>query len=80
MGTVVCRCGIKRESGYLYFLNKNGDAARVPMARKGHKSSKKQELLHKCGVKRKNGYLYYIDKKGNVVETKMARGKKSKKK
>jgi hypothetical protein len=76
MGEVICKCGIKREPGYLYFVNKNGDCARVQMARAGKKTSKKQEVLHKCGIKRKAGYLYYVDKKGNVAMAKMARGRK----
>ena len=35
MAEVVCRCGVKRENGYLYFVNKKGDLARAPMARAG---------------------------------------------
>ncbi len=27
------KCGIKREKGYLYFIDKDGDAARAKMAR-----------------------------------------------
>lgn len=61
-------------------MNKNGNSARVQMARAGKKTSKKQEVLHKCGIKRKTGYLYYVDKKGNVVATKMNRGGRKKKK
>ena len=60
-------------------MNKHGDCARVPMARAGKKSSKKQEVLHKCGIKRKAGYLYFVDKKGNVAMTKMNRGGRKKK-
>ena len=78
MAEVVCRCGIKRQSGYLYFVNKDGNSARVQMARAGKKTSKKQEVLHKCGIKRKNGYLYFIDKKGNAAMAKMNRGGKRK--
>jgi len=78
MVDIVCRCGIKREPGYLYFVNKDGNSARVQMARSGKKTSKKQEVLHKCGIKRKEGHLYYVDKKGNVAMTKMARGRKKK--
>jgi hypothetical protein len=72
---VLAKAGIKRESGYLYFVNKTGDAARVPMARKGQKTVKKQEVLFKAGVKRESGFLYFIDKQGNIARTKMARGK-----
>ena len=55
MAEVICRCGVKRQPGYLYFVNKNGNSARVQMARAGKKTSKKQEVLHNCGVKRKAG-------------------------
>ena len=79
MAEVVCRCGVKRQAGYLYFVNKQGNAARVPMARAGKKSSKKQEVLHKCGIKRKAGYLYFVDKKGNVAMAKMNRGGRKRK-
>lgn len=80
MANVECKCGIKRESGYLYFVNKDGNAARVQMARKGQKTSKRQEVVHKCGIKRKKGFLYFVDKKGNVAAAAMARGGKKKKK
>ena len=78
MAEVVCKCGIKRQPGFLYFVNKDGNCARVAMARAGKKSSKKQEVLHRCGIKRKSGYLYFIDKKGNAAMAKMARGGKRK--
>ena len=78
MAEVLVKCGVKREPGYLYFVDKNGNAARVKMARKGQKTSKKQEILHKAGVKRQKGYLYFIDKKGNIARAKMARGRKKK--
>ena len=80
MGEVVCKCGVKRQPGYLYFVNKDGNCARVQMARAGKKTSKKQEVLHHCGLKRKAGYLYFVDKKGNVAMTKMNRGGRKKKK
>ena len=81
MAEVVCKCGVKREGGYLYFVNKDGNCARVQMARAGKKTSKKQEVMHKCGVNKKSGYLYFLDKKGNVAMAKMTRsGRKKKKK
>jgi len=76
MGQVVCKCGIKRKPGYLYFVDKKGNCARVPMARAGKKTSKKREVMHKCGIKRQEGWLYYVDKKGNVCKAKMKRGRK----
>ncbi len=79
MGTVISKTGVKRQAGYLYFLNKAGDVARVQMARSGAKTSKKQEVVGKAGIKRKHGYLYYVDRSGNVCEAKMQRGGRKKK-
>ena len=77
MAEILCKCGIKRQTGYLYFIDKKGNVARVEMARTGKKTSKKQEVVHACGLKREEGYLYFIDKKGNAARAKMARkGKK----
>ena len=79
MAEVVCKCGVKREKGYLYFVNKKGDLARAPMARASKKTSKKQEVVHKCSIRKKPGYLYFLDKKGNVSMAKMAKGGRKKK-
>jgi len=79
MAETMCKCGITREPGYLYFVDKNGNAARCQMARKGVKTSKKQEVVHKCGITREKGYLYFIDKKGCCARAKMARGGAKKK-
>jgi hypothetical protein len=75
MGELVCKCGIKREPGWLYYVDKSGNASRVNMKRAGKPYKKKTEVMHKCGIKRKEGYLYYVDKKGNVSMAKMARKK-----
>ena len=79
MGKVISKTGIKREKGFLYFLDKKGNVAKVAMKRAGKKANKKQSVVAKTGIKRKSGYLYYLDKKGNVCEAKMARGGKKKK-
>jgi len=79
MGKVIEKTGVKREKGYLYFLDKKGNVAKVQMKRAGKKTSKKQTVVAKVGVKRKVGFLYYIDKKGNVCEAKMQRGGRKKK-
>lgn len=77
MGELLVKTGVKREPGYLYFLDKKGNVARTKMARGGGKKGKqKQEILFKAGVKRQEGFLYYIDAKGNVCRAKMARKKK----
>jgi len=73
MGKKIAKVGIKREKGYLYFVDKSGNVARCKMVR-GRKSGKqKQEVLAKTGIKREEGYLYFIDKEGDVSMTKMAR-------
>ena len=78
MAEVLVKCGIKRESGYLYFVDKKGYAARAKMARRGQKTDKKQERISDENVTRESGYLYFIDKGGNIARTKMARGRKKK--
>lgn len=76
---VLAKAGIKRESGWLYFVDRQGNAARVPMARGRKKqkgAKKKPEVLFKAEVKRESGFLYFIDKQGNISRTAMARGRK----
>lgn len=72
MSEKVAKAGIKREKGYLYYLDKQGDVSRAKMARGGKKGGSPKKVL-KVGVKRKSGYLYFIDKQGDVSEAKMAR-------
>ena len=75
MAQKVCKVGIKKQKGFLYFLDKQGDVSRAKMAR-GKKKGGKREKVAKCGVKRQEGFLYFIDKKGDVSRAKMARGRK----
>ncbi|HOU17359.1 MAG TPA: hypothetical protein PLV30_05630 [Candidatus Marinimicrobia bacterium] len=75
MAEKVMKCGVKKEKGYLYYLDKNGDIARSKMARGGNKGGGAQVIM-KCGIKRQEGYLYFIDKDGDVSRAKMARGRK----
>ena len=73
----VAKTGVKKEKGYLYYLDKQGDVSRAKMARRGQKKSAPQKVA-KAGVKREKGYLYFIDKDGDVARSKMARGGKKK--
>ena len=76
MSEKIAKAGIKREKGYLYYLDKQGDVSRAKMARGGKKGGAPTKVL-KVGVKRKPGFLYFIDKQGDVSAAKMARaGKK----
>jgi hypothetical protein len=74
MAQKVAKAGVKREKGWLYYLDKQGDVSRAKMARGGGKRNPgKPQKISKVGVKREEGYLYYIDKQGDVSRAKMAR-------
>ena len=76
MSEKVAKVGVKKENGYLYFIDKKGNVARAKMVRGGKKKGKqKQEVVAKVGVKKEKGYLYFLDKKGDVSRAKMARGR-----
>lgn len=82
MAEEVAKAGVKKQAGYLYFVDKKGNVARAKMARPGQKKGPKAkpEVVAQTGVKKEKGYLYFINKKGNVGRAKMARGGKKKKK
>ncbi|MEK6950058.1 MAG: hypothetical protein AABX34_07590 [Nanoarchaeota archaeon] len=78
MAEKVAKVGVKRQAGYLYFLDKKGNVARAKMARGKKKGKSKIEVVAKVGVKKKSGYLYFVDKQGDVSMAKMVRGGKKK--
>jgi len=75
MADKVQTTGVKKEGGYLYYLDKGGNVARTKMARGANKGGG-AEVVSKCGVVREKGWLYFIDKEGDVSRAKMARGRK----
>jgi len=84
MAEKVAKAGVKREDGYLYFIDKAGDISRAKMARGGKKGGKPTKVV-KVGVDKAEGYLYFVDKQGDVARAKMVRrgkggAKKAKKK
>jgi len=79
MATKVAKVGVKKEKGYLYFIDKKGNVARAKMARGKKKGKAKIQVVAKAGVKKKPGFLYFIDKQGDVSCAKMVRGGKKKK-
>lgn len=79
MSQKIAKVGVKRQKGYLYYLDKKGHVSRVKMAR-GGKGGGKPELVAKAGVEREEGFLYFIDKQGDVCRAKMSRGRKAKRK
>jgi len=74
MAEHVANAGVKKEKGYLYFVDKHGDISRAPMAR-GRKGQGGAEKVATVGVKKEKGYLYFVDKHGNVSRARMARGR-----
>lgn len=79
MAQKVAKVGVKKDKGFLYFVDKKGNVSRAKMARGGKKGGKIQ-LVTKVGIKKKSGFLYFIDKKGDISCAKMARGGRRKKK
>lgn len=74
MATKVYKSNVKKEKGWLYYLDKKGNVARAKMVRRGQKTKKTPpQVVAKCGIKRENGWLYFIDKQGDVAKAKMAR-------
>ena len=72
----VAKVGIKKESGYLYFVDKKGNISCAKMARgKKKKGKTKIKLVAKVGIKKESGYLYFVDKQGDISCAKMARGR-----
>ena len=56
MATKVARTGVRRASGWLYYLDKQGDVSRVPMARGGARPPRSRpQKVAKAGVKREDG-------------------------
>ncbi len=80
MAKKVAKVGVKREPGYLYFIDKKGNVAKAKMARGRKKGKAKITVVEKVGVKKQPGFLYFLDKQGDVSCAKMVRGGKRKKK
>ncbi|MFH1725110.1 MAG: hypothetical protein ABII00_10895 [Elusimicrobiota bacterium] len=70
MAKKVFKAGVKREKGFLYYIDKQGDIARAKMARGGKKGGKPAKV-QKVGLKKETGYLYFLDKQGDISKAKM---------
>jgi len=75
MAEKVAKVGVRKEKGYLYFVDKQGDVSRAKMARGGAKGGR-PEKVGRAGVRKEKGYLYFVDKAGDISRAKMARGRK----
>lgn len=76
MAEKVAKVGLQKESGFLYFIDKNGDIGRAKMSRGSEKAKKTSEIIKKVGIKKEPGYLYFLDKDGDISCAKMSRGRK----
>ena len=74
MAEKVKTVGASKQSGFLYYLGKDGNVWRSKMARAG-KGGGNAEKVANAGVSRESGYLYFVDKDGDVSRAKMARGR-----
>ena len=79
MAEKVAKVGIKRQKGYLYYVDKRGNVVETKMARGKRKGGGCKVIAKPC-VKKVKGYLYFVDKRGDVSRAKMLRGGKKKKK
>lgn len=78
MAEKVAKVGIRRQKGYLYYVDKRGNVVETKMAR-GKKKGGGGKVIAKPAVKKVKGYLYFIDKAGDVARAKMLRGGKKRK-
>ena len=72
MAQKVAKAGVRRQDGFLYFIDKQGDISRAKMARGGKKGGR-TEKVKKLGIKKEKGFLYFLDKQGDVSRAKMVR-------
>ena len=75
MAEVVASTGVNKESGYFYYLGKDGNVWRSKMARGASKGGSAEKVAD-ANVSREGGFLYFIDKDGDVSRAPMARGRK----
>lgn len=72
MAQKVAKAGVRRQDGFLYFIDTQGDVSRAPMARGGKKGGRREKVA-RVGVNKEKGYLYFLDKAGDVARAKMKR-------
>ncbi|OIO10812.1 MAG: hypothetical protein AUJ52_03170 [Elusimicrobia bacterium CG1_02_63_36] len=70
MAKKVEKLGLKREKGFLYYIDKQGDVSCAKMARGGKKGGKPKKV-QKVGIKKEKGFLYFLDKQGDISKAKM---------
>ena len=69
----VAKVGIKKQTGYRYFVDSYGDISRLEEG-----SLKKPQKVEKVGVKKVYGYYYYVNDNGDIWRTRDDNGQKRK--
>jgi len=75
MGSKVKKIGIKRQAGYLYFIDRHGDVSRTKMTKMTSSRRPVAEKVAKTSIQRRKGYLYYLDQEGDISKAQMTRNK-----
>lgn len=75
MAERIKKLGIKKERGYLYFIDKKGNVARAKIK---EDSKAKIEVVSKTKVKKEPDYLYFIGKDGDIFKSKIKKKAHSK--
>jgi hypothetical protein len=70
---------IKREPGWLYYVDKQGYISRTPMKKKA-KGKRIKQRVSPFKVNKVPGYIYFVDKHGHIARAKMRHGRKKAKK
>lgn len=70
MAELVKKCGVKKEEGFLYFVDKAGDIS-CAKASRGSKKGGKVKKVMKAGITKEKGYLYFVDKNGDISRAAM---------
>ncbi|MFT4310984.1 MAG: hypothetical protein ACMXYC_05125 [Candidatus Woesearchaeota archaeon] len=66
MKELVQKVGLKKEPGFLYFIDTQGNIVQTPMHRSAHKT---QRVVAHTNITRDSTYLYYVDKQGDICRT-----------
>lgn len=76
MAEKVARAGVQKESGFLYFVDKDGDISKAKMVRGAvGKNKPKPQKVAKASIKKEPGFLYFVDKDGDISKAPMSRGR-----
>jgi len=68
MSELVKKVGVKKEKGYLYFVDSDGDISRAKMVRRGSivPVDPPEKVISGVGVKREPNWNYFVDKEGHI--------------